>query len=179
MKDKKWVLFPVFRRLLPSDLENWLEQMADKGWHLDKIGQWSSILMVFRRGEPGKYRFVYDPQVSHRPEYIQTYEQFGWEFLGRMASAHIWRMKYRDERPDAFSDPESLVKRNRYNLATVSVSFTIFLITTLAAGISLGFFSDSLSTGDRVQVIIAEVFFGLITAAMGIVMIILRKNERR
>ena len=135
--------------------------------------------MTFRRGEPQKYRFVYDPQVSPRKEYIATYEQFGWEYLGRMASAHIWRMEYEGERPEAFSDHESLIKRNRRNIAAASVSFTIFLITTLVVGILLLLFTDSLSETDRMQVVIAEGFFGVITIALGTVMVLLRKNESR
>jgi hypothetical protein len=86
----------------------------------------------FPAGKPKKYRFVYDPQVSPRKEYIATYEQFGWEYLGRMASAHFWRMEYEGERPQAFSDQEGLVDRNRRNLIAVSVSFFIFLAAVIA-----------------------------------------------
>ena len=177
MTDRKIMLFSAFRCLLPSDYENWLERMAAEGWHINGMRQWSSIVMTFRRGEPKKYRFVYDPQVSPRKEYIATYEQFGWDYLGRMASAHIWRMEYEGERPEAFSDHESLVRRNRRTIAAVSVSFTIFLITVLVVGILLLFFADSLSETDRMQVVIAEGFFGVITIALGAVMVFLRKNE--
>jgi RNA-binding protein YlmH len=179
MTDRKIVFFSVFRHLSPSDYESWLELMAAEGWHINHFRQWNSIVMTFKRGEPKKYRFVYDPQVSPRKEYIATYEQFGWEYLGRMASAHFWRMEYEGERPEAFSDQESIVKRNRSNIAAVSVSFTIFLMTVLIVGILLLFFGDSLSKTDRMQVIIAEGFFGVITIALGAVMLFLRKNESR
>jgi hypothetical protein len=179
MTDKKIVLFPVFRYLIPSDFENWLERMAAQGWHISGFRQWNSLIMTLTKGSPKKYRFVYDPQVSPRTEYIATYEQFGWEYLGRMASSHFWRMEYKDERPEAFSDRESMVKRNRRIIAAASVSFTIFLITVVAIGIILLFFADSLSETDRNQVIIAEGFFGAITIAIGTVMIFLRKNESR
>jgi len=177
MTGKKIVLFSAFRYLLPSDYESWLERMAANGWHINRFRQWSSILTTFRKGEPKKYRFVYDPQVSPRKEYIATYEQFGWEYLGRMASAHFWRMEYESKRPEAFSDQESIVKRNRRTIAAVSVSFVIFLISVLTIGILLLFFTDSLSTTDRIQVIIAEVFFVLIMIILGAVMLFLRKNE--
>ena len=135
--------------------------------------------MTFRKGEPKKYRFVYDPQVSPRKEYIATYEQFGWEYLGRMASAHIWRMEYDDKRPEAFSDHASNVKRNRSNFVAVSVSFIIFLVTVLVIGILLLFFTDSLSEMDRLQVIIADGVFSAIAIVLGVVMIILKRNESR
>lgn len=98
------VLFPALRHVIPSDYEAWFEQMAAEGWHIDTIKQWDSVFIKFHRGIPKQYRFVYDPQVSPRKDYIPFYEQFGWEHLGCMASAHIWRMEFDGERPQAFSD---------------------------------------------------------------------------
>ena len=135
--------------------------------------------MSFRLCEPKKYRFVYDPQVSPRKEYIPTYEEFGWEYLGRMASAHIWRMEYEGERPQAFSDQEGLVERNRRNLTAVSISFFMFLTAILAIGLGLGFAADSLSAGDRIQLVIAGGFFGVISLALAYVMLQMRKNLRK
>ena len=179
MTDKKTVLFSAFRYVLPSDYENWLERMAAEGWHINRFRQWSSIIMIFKRGAPKQYRFVYDPQVSPRKEYIPTYEQFGWEYLGRMASSHIWRMEYAGERPEAFSDHESIVKRNRRIIAAVSVSFSIFLVAVMVIGILLIFYSDTLSNPDRIQLAIAEGFFGVIMLMLGVIIFFLRKNETR
>ena len=179
MTDKKIVLFPAFRKLIPSDFEIWLESMAAKGWHLSRFRQWSSVIMIFTKGEPKKYRFVYDLQVSPRQDYFSTYEEFGWDYLGRMASAHIWRMQYEKERPEAFSDNESLVKRSQRSIAAVSVSFFIFLITVIVVGLLLLFSGDTLSETNRTHVIIAESVFGLVTIALGAVMVILRRNESR
>lgn len=98
------VLFPALRHVVPSDYEAWFEQMATEGWHIDTIKQWDSVFIKFHRGIPKQYRFVYDPQVSPRKDYIPFYKQFRWEHLGCMASAHIWRTEYDGERPQAFSD---------------------------------------------------------------------------
>jgi hypothetical protein len=179
MLDRKIVLFSAFRYLLPSDYENWLERMAAEGWHINHFRQWNSVIMTLIRSAPKKYRFVFDPQVSPRKEYIATYEQFGWEYLGRMSSAHIWRMEYEGARPEAFSDQESIIRRNRRLIMAVSVSFIIFIIAVLAIGIVLLFFTDSLSSADRTQFVIAEGLFGVIMIALGAVMILLRKNESR
>jgi hypothetical protein len=179
MSERKIVLFSAFHYLLPSAYENWLERMAAEGWHINRFRQWSSIFMIFRKGAPKRYRFVYDPQVSPRKEYIPTYEQFGWEYLGRMASAHFWRMEYEHERPEAFSDHESIVKRNRRTIAAVSVSFLIFFVTALTIGIVLFFFADTISNSDRTQLAIAEGFFGMISILLGMVMLFLRKSESR
>ena len=179
MKDKRIVWFSAFRHLVPADYENWLEQMAAEGWHINHFRQWSSIFMTLKRGEPKKYRFVYDPQVSPRKDYIATYEQFGWKYLGRMASAHFWRMEYDGERPQAFSDSDSIVARNRRTILAVSVSFSIFIFLEVFFAAMLIFFADSLSKTDRRQIIIAEVFFFILTVALGVVMLIVRKNEKR
>ncbi len=179
MRDKKIVLFSAFRHLIPSDYEDWLEQMAAEGWQLSKVGHWDSVCMKFERGTPKKVRFVYDPQVSPREDYIPTFEQFGWEYLGCMASAHIWRMEYEGERPQAFSDQEGLADRNRRNLTAVSVSFFIFLAAVIAIGLSLRFAPDSLSVGDRNQLLFAAAFFGLISLALGYFMVQMWKNRDR
>ncbi|HPR35440.1 MAG TPA: DUF2812 domain-containing protein [Anaerolineaceae bacterium] len=179
MSDKKIVLFSVFRHVVPADYENWLEQMAAEGWHINKIGQWDSVFMSFQRGIPKKVRFVYDPQVSPRSDYIPTYEQFGWEYLGCMASAHIWRMEYEGERPQAFSDQEGLADRNRRNMIALSVSMVLFLVTVIVLGLSLRFASDSLSNSDRNQLVIAAIFFGTIFLALGYFMLQMWKNRSR
>lgn len=179
MKNKKIVFFSAFRNLVPSDYENWLESMAAQGWHVGRFRQWSSLIMVFTRGEPGKYRFVYDLQVSPKQDYFSMYEEFGWEYLGRMASAHIWRMPYEEERPEAFSDNESLVKRTRRTIAAVSVSFFIFLMTVIIIGLVLLFSADALSEMDKLHLVIAEGVFGLGVLVLGSVMLILWKNQSR
>jgi hypothetical protein len=179
MREKRRVILPVFRRVVPADLENWLERMAAEGWHINRVRQWSSLMMTFRRGEPKKYRFVCDFQASRRKEYMATYEQFGWEYLGRMASMYVWRMGYDDERPEAFSDRDSRVGRNRRTILAVSVSFTLFLIMILFYAVQLIFFSDSLSPGDRNQLIAVEVFFSIFVALLGWVMIYIWKNRMR
>ena len=178
MKDKRIVWFSAFRHLVPADYENWLETMAEEGWHINHFRQWSSIFMIMKRGEPKHYRYVYDPQASPRKDYITTYEQFGWQYLGRMASAHFWRMEYIGKRPEAFSDIDSVVARNRRTMMAVSVSFLIFIFLDLFfAGMQL-FFSKSFSNADRTQILAAEVFFFILTVALGVVMLIIRKNEK-
>jgi uncharacterized membrane protein len=88
-------------------------------------------------------------------------------------------MEYTGKRPEAFSDSDSVVARNRRTMMAVSVSFFIFIFLDLFfAGMQL-FFSKSFSDPDRTQIIAAEVFFFILTVALGIVMLIIRKNEKR
>ncbi|MFA5375566.1 MAG: DUF2812 domain-containing protein [Dehalococcoidia bacterium] len=181
MKDKKTVLFSAFRggNVVPANFENWFERMAAEGWHVDRIRQWNSLWMTFKKGEPRKYRFVCDMQFSERKEYRATYEQFGWQFLGRMASFRVWRMEYQGQRPEAFTDKESVVARNRRTVQAVSVSFTLFLIMSIFYAVWFIFFPDSLSAGDRTQIIAAEAVFLVCAILLGIVMLRIWRNRRR
>jgi hypothetical protein len=179
MKNSKIVLIPAFRYVVPADFENWLENMAAQGWHIDRVRQWSSLVMTFRRGPPRKYRFVYDMRVSPRRDYRATYEQFGWQYLGRMASAHIWHMEYSGERPEAFSDAESLVARNRRTILAASVSFTLLFLMLIVYAVLLIFFGDNISGSDRAQLLAAGALFCVLMLLIGVVMLRIHKNERR
>jgi hypothetical protein len=179
MKTKKIVFFSAFKRVVPSDYENWLEYMAAKGWHIERVRQWSSIIMIFIKDEPKKYRFVYDVHVIAGKDYISTYEQFGWKYLGHMASANIWRMEYKDDRPEAFTDKDSIASRNNRTIAAVSVSFSIFLLAVLSISITLIFFSDMLSANDRMQLIIGAVFFAVLAILLSTVMLYIHKGNKK
>jgi len=179
MKTKKIVFFPAFKRVVPSDFENWLEDMALNGWHIERVRQWSSIIMIFIKGEPKKYRFVYDMCAIASKDYVSTYEQFGWEYMGRMASVYMWRMEYKDERPEAFTDKDSIISRNKRTIAAVSVSFSIFLLAALIMSIALIFFSDNISVNDRMQLIIGAIFFIMLSILLGTVMLYIHKGNKQ
>jgi hypothetical protein len=179
MNEKKVVWFSAFRRVVPADYENWLEKMAAEGWQINHFRQWNSIYLTFQKGAPKKYRFVYDPQVSPRKDYLQTYKDFGWEYLGRMASAHFWRMEYQDKRPEAFSDAAGVVDRTRRSVRAASVAFLILISLEVLYAVMLTIFAGSLSASDKKQLIIAEAFFVILTLALGIAMLVMRKNDKR
>jgi hypothetical protein len=178
MKDEKTVLFPVYRMVVPAVFENWLEKMASDGWHINHIGQWSSILMTLKCGTPKKYRFVYDLQASPRKDYKTTYEQFGWEYLGRMSSVYIWRKEYKNERPEAFSDNESIIKRTRRTVAAISFSF-ISLIIALVAQFIFFFISKPLTSSKLVQLGFGITICSIFIILLGLVMLKKKRNEDR
>jgi hypothetical protein len=176
MKIKKFVFFPAFKRVVPADFENWLEKMAAEGWHIERVRQWSSMLMIFIKGEPKKYRYIYDVRAIASRDYISTYRQFGWQYIGRMASVYVWRMEYKDKRPEAFTDTESVTNRNNRTVAAVSASFSIFLVAAIVMAVMLIFFPYNISSNDRVQFIIAAVLFGVFAVVLAIVMIYIHKK---
>jgi len=164
MKTKKVVWLSAFKHVIPADYENWLEEMASQGWNINRIGQWSSIRLVFTKTTPKKYRYVYDIQTNPKNDYRSTYEQFGWEFVGIMASCFMWRKEYSGERPEAFSDLQSIEYRNKSVVRAVSVSLFIFLSAFLVTLIALIVTFRSLTVGDIIQLI----FFMLFSGGIGV-----------
>jgi hypothetical protein len=162
MKTKKVVWLSAFKHVIPAEYENWMEEMASQGWNIDRIGQWSSVRMVFTKSTPKKYRYVYDIQSNPKKDYRATYEQFGWEFVGIMASCFLWRKEYSSERPEAFSDLQSIENRNNSVVKAVSVSLIIFISAFMITLIALGVTFRSLAVGDTIQLIMFLLFSGSI-----------------
>ncbi len=177
MKNRKVFFCSALRYVVPADYECWFEELAAAGWHPVKVGQWSSIAMRFEKSEPGKYRYVVDMQSAPKKDYKQTYEEFGWEYIGQMASAHVWRKKYTDERPESFSDAPSREARNKRFIAAISVSFIIFFLGALAFAAG-ALFSD-IASSDRLQFGIAAALFSLFAILLGLAMGKVRKNIDR
>lgn len=130
--EKKTVWFSAFRRVVPADYEQWLETLALQGWNIDRVGQTSSMKMTFTKTNPMQYRYVFDLNAFPNKDYFNTYEQFGWECIGHMASCYIWRREYTGARPESFSDMESLIKRNK-RVRTVLLICLAMLLLGLAA----------------------------------------------
>jgi hypothetical protein len=179
MKHTKTVYLSGFRNVVPADYENWIEQLALQGWNIDHIGQWSSVVMTFRRSEPKKYRYIYDLQAFPKKEYKATYEQFGWEFVGQMASGFIWRKLYTDKRPESFTSLESLEKRSKRVIAAASVSFILFLLAAIIVTVCFAVNFRNLVPGDILQFILGMVLTYVFTGYMGYVMNKINKNKQR
>lgn len=177
MKDRKTVICSAFKYVVPSDYEKWFEDLAAGGWHPEKVGQWNSLVMHFKKGQPKKYRYVIDMQPFPKTEYKQTYQDFGWEFVGQMASAFVWRREYEGTRPESFSDKDSVKARNRRFLGAVSVSFIMFLVGTL--GFTVGLIFGKNDVIDTLQFAIAAVVSFAATILLGLVMKKIRKNIER
>lgn len=177
MKPGKTFFFSAFKYVVPEDYERWFEDLAAAGWHPVKIGQWSSLAMRFEKSEPLKYRYVLDMQSAPSKDYRRLYEEFGWEYVGQMASAHVWRKAYTASRPESFSDRPSREARDRRFIAAAAVSFSIFSLGALA--LAGGAFSSDLPVSDRLQLGVAAGLFFLLAALLGLVMRTLQKSIDR
>ena len=177
--ERKVVWGSPFRWVVPADYEDWLEDMARQGWHPEPVGQWSSLRMVFTRGEPQKMRYVYDMNAFPKADYVETYRQFGWEPVGQMASCFLWRRAYDGPRPEAFTDPASVRARNRRVRNAVVLVFVLFALEVAAsifgAGRNFirGEWLDGLSFAGQV------VLFGAFTVYLGWVVRQIQRNLNR
>lgn len=116
---------------IPSDYEEWLENLALKGWYPEKLNQWSSVIMAFEKKSPKKYRYILDLQPFCKSDYKKVYEEFGWEFCGRITNAYLWRMEYDEERPESFTDTQTLKERNNRFVKSLLFSFLFQVIVDL------------------------------------------------
>ena len=175
-QDRTYWLTP-FRYVVPADYEHWFEEKAATGWHPVKVGQWSSIAMRFAKGAPKKYRYVVDMQAAPKKDYRRMYEEFGWEFVGQMASAMVWRREYDSERPESFSDLMSRRGRNQRFFWAVSVSCFLFALGALA---TLGAVLFAPLNAERtLELVIMTAFCVAAAVALGFVMARIRKNIDR
>lgn len=179
MKNKKSVWLSTFRYVVPADYEAWLEKKASEGWVVERVGQWSSIRLVFHKTEPKKYRYIFDINVHPKADYMETYKQFGWDFIGQMASCFIWRKEYSGERPESFSDTGSVEKRNKNVMNAVMVSFIMFLVAFLAVALSFIFTFYGLNTSDIIQFVIGLVLSLSFALYLGWVIVKIYRNRDR
>ncbi len=176
---KKTAWFSVFRKVVPSDYENWLEDLAKKGWNIDKIGQFSSFKMDFHLTEPKQYRYVFDLNAFPKQDYIATYEQFGWEYVGKMSSCFVWRKEYTDKRPESFSDLDSLVKRNKRVRNAVTACLVFLLVGILACIIGIVVKAVIGDIERLIELVVTLIFVALCSGYLGWVVNKINRNIDR
>jgi len=141
-KINKW--FTPYSHPDPVAYEHYLEELALKGWLLNKVDALSSFRMTFDNAEPKQYRYVVDLQPIVHREYKQIHLDLGWEYLGKMASVVVWRKEYSGERPESFSDPDSLRRRNKRFSTYIGIAFILLLIAAVIDTIAIPIISVAL-----------------------------------
>jgi len=178
-KNKKTVWLSIFRWFVPADFENWLEKMALEGWNVGHLGQFSSIRMDFKKTEPKKYRYVFDLKAFPKKEYMDIYCQFGWEFVGQMASCFVWRKEYTDVRPESFSDRESVIHRNNRVIHAVTVVFWFFVAGIFALLLALFFTFPAITAEKIIEYLCEALFLAVCAVYFGWVIRQIRKSNDR
>ena len=123
MKRTKW-----FLPWQDEKEEAWLEDMSLNGWHLAAVQL--PCMYTFDKGEPCRNAYRLDYMMMNRnqlDEYLQIFQDAGWEYVGEMSNWRYWRKKVvSGESPEIFTDNESKIKKYQ-RLLVIMVFFLIFL----------------------------------------------------
>lgn len=105
MKEKKtiWKWFWVWDF---EKEEDWLNEMAERGWVLDRIG---FCKYTFVKSEPGEYTVRLEMH-EHDAAYVNFMKETGAEYVGRMVQWIYFRKKASDGAFDIFSDIDSHIQ---------------------------------------------------------------------
>ncbi len=95
--------------------------------------------MTLVKTAPVKLRYVVDLNPFSTKEYKNIYQQFGWELVASMESCYVWRQKYDDVRPEAFSDTENVVKRNQQVIKAITICLSGMVLATITLVVLIGF----------------------------------------
>jgi len=93
-------------------IEDYLEEMARKGWRLEKVA-FSQMIFRFVKGEPRKVRYCVDFRPRADMEYKRLFADDGWELIDVSVGWLLWAKEYEGERPQIYSDNQSLIERNK------------------------------------------------------------------
>jgi len=162
----------------PEKIEKWLEEQELNGWNLEKTDDFG-IRFWFRKGQSQKMAYRIDFQPKIREEYRQLFSDAGWQLVKRTNGGwYFWRQPYDEVKPEIFTDPESLIDRNRrllplllpvlfILLADIPILF-IFLTQPDERTFLRGFFSGFLSASIVLLFIIAIIVIKIIRASFKI-----------
>jgi hypothetical protein len=160
--------------------EAWLGEMSTEGWHLRSValmGRYS-----FETGDARLYTYRLDYIMLNkdkRAEYLQIFQDAGWEYIGEMSNWQYWRKPaVAGETPEIFTDNDSKIKK--YQRLLLYLAFMLILLVILGRSL----FTGSQAFADVSSVITMIYFFGQLLYAILIpiyivivVKLILRINQ--
>lgn len=118
--------------------EQWLREMASKGYHLSQ--PLCPCIYTFTRGEPRDVAYRLDylsygirSSTEEREEYLQVFQDAGWEHLGEMVGWQYFRKPVLgNEAPEIYTDVDSKVQKYRRLLGYLII-FLPVMITMLTS----------------------------------------------
>lgn len=109
-------------------IEDWLEEMESKGLRLVET-RVKGLYFYFERCQPMKARYCIDYQSKLTPDYVTLVKDDGWELYQIGMGWYILRKQYDEERPDLYTDFESLIAKNKALLAIVLAILVMECVT--------------------------------------------------
>lgn len=175
MKMRKY--FTTYTNVVPAKYEKWLEDLANDGWHPTKINHFSSMVMTFEKLQPKQYKYAVELLGKLKKDRMKTYEDFGWEYIGRMSSIFVWRKEYADKKPVMFTDSSDIRKRSTRFVVGISFSFSLFLIAFITTLVIAALMLLGRIQPDWIQIGLGILLSGAFTFYLGYVMLKIQKNK--
>lgn len=107
--------------------EAWLREMSLQGWHLQSYQFPSNY--TFEQGDPVDYVYRLDYFIDRKDtsNYLQLFQDAGWDHLGEMGGWQYFRKETHDEEvPEIYSDNESKKKKYQRILLFLVIFFPIY-----------------------------------------------------
>lgn len=95
------------------------EDMASQGWLLVKTSG-TCTRFTFEKRDPARIRYCIDYQDQEKPDYLALLEDAGWKLEHKGSGWYIWSRAYEDEKPELFTDKDSLIRRNNTILGSMA-----------------------------------------------------------
>jgi len=114
-------VFKVWFAWNPEKIEQYLEDMALKGWRVERVSC-SQMYFRFIRNSSRKVSVCVDYRVKPSHEYLSLLDDDGWELINQRAGWMLWCKPYTDEKPQLFTDYQSLIDRNQKIVFFITLS---------------------------------------------------------
>lgn len=109
--------------------EAWLSQMAREGWHLQSLGLPS--FYTFAAGEPREDVYRLDYIIDHMDyqNYLQLFQDAGWEHIGEMGGRQYFRTHLHGSQvPEIYTDNSSKTQKYTRLLLPLIVFLPIYFV---------------------------------------------------
>ncbi len=172
--------FKIFLPWQDEREELWLQDMAARGWHLRPVRLPATY--VFEKGAPMPYKYRLDYLYASQtefPEYLQLYQDAGWEYVGQMSNWQYWRKPaIANAKDELFTDNDSKIKKYQ----RVTRFLVIFLVILMMMGLSI--FTREPRGGESARFVdpvysIVRLLYGLIIVLYGVTLIKLMRRIRQ
>ncbi|MFC9541150.1 DUF2812 domain-containing protein [Lysinibacillus sp. NPDC056959] len=141
----------------PYDIERWVNDMANQGWHLKKF-TW--IRFTFERGEPGSYIYRHDELerfgTSYEDEYLEFLNSSGIQQVDRSGHFVFFRKSANDGPFELYSDKKNKISKLSQK---ISVLLSLIMLNLIIGLIGLsGIFSEQAIDWIRLTINITNIF---------------------
>lgn len=152
--------FVSLKKIVPSEMEYYLEEMAANGMMLKNLGEMGFFYFEFEEDIPQKCKYVVDISSLPKRLYIETLVDKGWEYMGKTGNCYVWRQVYEDKRPEDFVD--HACRRNHCLRMGIGFAFMACVCVLLALALVWGCMVEHrYATAVHVPLYLSEAFIQL------------------